>query len=274
MTVGVLFYAKNNGIYDYLKQAEVAAAMVRNIMKVPVGIVYDEKDDFENDKGLFDETIAVNFEEGNIRKYTDGNIYNYFNIDRLDCFEISPFDETIVLDTDYLVQNDTLNQLWGFQIPLLMNSATRQATQWEEGPLNEVIAIGYPKLYWFTACYFHKKDSFVRDFYELCKEIQINYAYYSATYGMGVKLIRNDFIVSIASHIIGGTSHRYIKPLPVEHINSWEDEILDIKYRRMTLCNPNDPWPVVLRNRNIHLVRKDQIENNHEKFLEIYNEQR
>lgn len=271
MTVGVLFYAKNNGVFDYLKQAEVASAMVRNIMKVPTAIVYDEKDNFKNDKGLFDETIPIDFDEGNIRKYAGGELYNYFNIDRIDCFKFTPFDETIVLDTDYLVQNDTLNQLWGFNIPILMNSQTRQATQWDEGPLNEVIAIGYPKLYWFTACYFQKNDPFVQDFYELCKEIQLNYAYYSATYGMGVKLIRNDFIVSIASHIIGGTAHRYIKPLPVEHINSWEDEILDIGDRRITLYNPEDPWPVLLRNRNIHLVKKDQIEKHYDTFMEIYN---
>jgi hypothetical protein len=268
MTKGVVFYAKNNGFFDYIAQAEVAALLVKHFMDVPVALICDKSETPDTDR--FDEIINIDFDAGNIRRYEDGKHHDYFNINRLDVFDITPFDETLVLDTDYLVQNRALDSIWGCSETMLMNSKARQATQWPEGLLNTVLGIGYPNMYWFTACYFKKHNPFVKEFYELAKEVQQNYKYYASVYGVGSKLVRNDYIMTITAHIIGGAAHNFIKPLPVQQINSWEDEIIALDYEKIVLNNPNDPWPVVLHGQNLHLIQKQQIKQYQSRFEELY----
>ena len=65
------------------------------------------------------------FKNTNIRLYKDTSHtvknLSFYNVNRCDAYDLSPYDETILLDADYLILSNTLNQCWGHNNELMMN---------------------------------------------------------------------------------------------------------------------------------------------------------
>ena len=111
-TKGVLIFAKNNEQFNYIKQAEVAATMAKHFLDVPVSLITLETDYKDNTSAIWDKIIYLDdVEIVNGR----GVIVNgkreqitWYNLDRLLAYDLSPYDETILIDSDYLIQNSIL----------------------------------------------------------------------------------------------------------------------------------------------------------------------
>ena len=110
-TKGVLLFANNNLDFNYVKQAVVCAALAKHYLNVPVALITN-KDELTDDVSIFDHIVDYkSTAEANIRPfYIDGKPkkIQWHNIDRLLAYDLSPFDETLLLDTDYIIQNDVL----------------------------------------------------------------------------------------------------------------------------------------------------------------------
>jgi hypothetical protein len=68
--------------------------------------------------------------------------------------------------------------------------------------------------YWAT-CVFFRKSTESRLFFDLTKHIQENWNHYRITYGITTSLFRNDFVFSIAAHMLNGfSSNNYVSKFP------------------------------------------------------------
>ena len=269
---GVLLFAKNNPDFNYIKQAKVSATLAKHYLNVPVALV-TPKDECDEDISLFDHVIdwKDKVEEINTRPmYIDGKFkkVSWHNLDRLTAYDVSPFDETILIDSDYLIQNDVLNSVWGSNAPMLMNTHTRIPSEHQQHIYELVIEDGFPKVHWFTVMYFRKCKE-TQDWFEVAKYVKENYDFYKKTFRIPYAYYRNDITASIASHIIGGFRDDYIKSLPARQINSFNTEHI-LQVAKDKIIVNTDTIPVLLKNTNVHCLNKHEIERNYDKFMEIY----
>ena len=271
-TKGVLIFAKNNEQFNYIKQANVAATMAKYFLDVPVSLITLETDYKDNTSDIWDKVIYLDdVEVVNGR----GVIVNgkreqitWYNLDRLLAYDLSPYDETILIDGDYLIQNSVLSNVWGSVEPMLMNTASRVPSKQQEHIYEKVITDGYPSIHWFTVCYFRKCEQ-TEQWFTLAKEVKENNDFYSTTFGSPYTFYRNDITAAIASHVMNGYTDGWIKSLPTRQINSYAPEnIIDINKGSVTLNTSEGP--VRLKDTNVHLLNKLEIENNYDRFMELY----
>ena len=268
---GVLLFANNNSDFNYVKQAVIAATLAKYYLKVPVALITN-KDELTDDVSIFDHVVDYkSTAEANIRPfYIDGKPkqIQWHNLDRLLAYDLSPFDETILIDTDYLIQNDVLGQVWGNNNPMLMNTGTRVPAGEQEHVGEKVIADGFPLVHWFTVMYFKKCEEALQ-WFEFAKFVKENHNFYKKMFRSPYYYYRNDITAAITSHILGGFEDGYMKPLPVRQINSYPPEsILQIGIGKIVLST--DEHPVLLKDTNVHVVNKGEIEKHYDRFLELY----
>ena len=119
MTKGVLLFASNNKSIDYVKQAIFLAKRISKYMDLPTSIVTDTDTDirsmYPNDVDVFDYVIHSNDMNRNStnKRYADGDFSDktlkFNNKNRASAYDLTPYDSTIVMDTDYIISNDLLN---------------------------------------------------------------------------------------------------------------------------------------------------------------------
>jgi len=275
-TKGLIIFAKNNEQFNYIKQAEVAATMAKHFLDIPVSLITLEADYNDNtlynasdvwDKVIYLDNVEVVNGRGVIINGKREQI-TWYNLDRLLAYDLSPYDETILIDSDYLIQNSVLNNVWGNVEPMLMNINSRLPGKQQEHIYEKVITDGYPSIHWFTVCYFRKCEQ-TEQWFTLAKEIKENNDFYSTTYNSPYTFYRNDITAAIASHIMNGYTDGWLKPLPTRQINSYPPEsVIDINKGSITINTTEGP--VRLKDTNIHLLNKFEIEKNYDRFIELY----
>lgn len=205
MTQGFLVFAHNNEQIDYGLLALAQAKRIKKILNKPVSIVLDEKTEislinqYPNCKDYFDHIIRSESLSTQTKRYGDGaNQLTFHNADRTAAYDLSPYDETIVIDGDVLIQTDNLNKLWNNSEELLVCD---KCTDINGELVNEFkwISDKSIKFYWATVFYFRKTD-YTKIFFNYCRYIKQMYGWMSHVYEIPNTPIRNDFIWSIALH--------------------------------------------------------------------------
>ena len=171
-TKGILIFAKNNQQFNYIKQAEVAAAMAKFYLGKPVTLITVEEEYKNNQSKIWDQVIFldnVHIEENTRAVYIENKAEKntWYNLDRLLAYDLSPYDETILIDGDYLIQNGRLNEVWENVEPMLMNIDSRLPAKQQEHIYEKVITDGYQPVHWFTVCFFRKCTSTIKHFCQL-----------------------------------------------------------------------------------------------------------
>lgn len=271
-TKGLLIFAKNNEQFNYIKQAEVAATMAKHYLDVPVSLITIEEDYKDNTSDIWDKVIYLNdIEVVNGRGvYVEGKRQDitWYNLDRLLAYDLTPYDETILIDSDYLIQNSLLNNVWNNVEPMLMNTTSRTPAKHQEHIYEKVITDGYPNIHWFTVCYFRKCEE-ASEWFTVAKEIKENNDFYTTTFNSPYTFYRNDLTAAIASHIVNGHTDGWMKPLPTRQINSYAPEsIIEVNKGSITLNTGEGP--VRLKDTNVHLLNKFEIEKHYDRFIELY----
>ena len=196
MSKGVVIFAFNNELIDYEKIANLNAAMIKYNMDVPVHIITD-----------------VGQTAPGKRHYRDYNqILSFNNSLRWDAFTLSPFDETLVLDADYLIMNNRLNAIWGSRNELMLNTDIVPLFKDEFIEHTRLSDFGI-KMAWATAIYF-KKTELVEHFFTIMKHVYENYTYYRQVYEFHGDLYRNDFAASISRHMLNNFTENTMVDIP------------------------------------------------------------
>lgn len=210
MSRGALIFAQNNSEIDYTKLAVFAALRIERYLNIPVSIVTDSKEWLLKSqplaRELFDRIIPLNVDTIQTKKFFDGTLTSktltWKNLSRVDCYELSPYDETLVIDSDYVVSSKNLSKIWKSKYDFLIYKDSFDLAQWRDiRSFNYINQLSIP-FYWATVFYF-KKTSYTRAFFNIIQHIRENYAYYRVLYNIDSTVFRNDFAFSIAISIMG-----------------------------------------------------------------------
>lgn len=292
MSRGVVIYGINNDRVDYIQLAVMCAAFIKkNMPGVDIHLITDAGSKTHQDsKGCWsvDEhftsfTVLPESEAlfDNTRTYKDTRYYHveskFKNESRSLVYDLSPFDETLLVDCDFLITNPVLNCCWGSVNDIMMN---KQAVRLLHQPLNDAEVRLGPfgiTMYWATLIYF-KKCKKAERLFRLVEHIKENWSFYCLTYEMPGRLYRNDYAFSIAIHILDGFKEGdYVASLPdpVLLTSADTDQFYDIKSPtelRFFANDQKDTWKFYvskLRNLNVHCMNKISLLNNMPEIMEV-----
>lgn len=202
MTRGALIFAFNNEKTDYVKMAAWSADRIRRHLNLPVAVVTDC-----NDNGRlqnFDEVIFAPSVTGGTRWFEDyASTVTWNNAGRVDAYNLTPWDETLVLDADYVICSSVLNSLWGTDSDFLCHKNAWDAKNGNmlEG-LNTFGRLNMP-MWWATVMCFRKSNT-AQYIFDAMTMVQQNWQHYRDLYHIDRATYRNDFALSIALGIISG----------------------------------------------------------------------
>ena len=211
MSKGVLLFAHNNSEIDYAKLAVFAANRAKQFLDVPVSVVTDDPSIFDNlDKDVFDQIITFdNVIASNFKYYADGagksSRLKWMNASRYSAYELSPYDDTLVIDVDYIINSSTLSYCWDQPHDFLIYQKGFDIARWRN--VDEFTRVGENGVpfYWATVFFFRKTEN-TELLFTLINHIKSNWTYYKLVYQIHSTNFRNDFAFSIAIHMLNGFS--------------------------------------------------------------------
>jgi len=284
-------FAHNNEEIDYLRLAILNAKLIQKNTGIKnITVVTDPHSLKHNEKTLGKKFIksAINnlivvekdkkFKQKNIRLYKDtshaSKYLPFYNVNRCDAYDISPYDETILLDADYLILSDTLNHCWGHNNELMMNWKFQDIMYERKDPtLDRLYDMGIT-MYWATVVYFRKTE-YVESFFNIVKHVRNNPQYYKDLYKWQGTLYRNDYSFSIAAHMMSGFVDKGIPQLPTTLYKSFDtDDIhsaVDKNTIIMYLEKPRSPGDFMLtkwQGIDLHIMNKWAINRISEELLD------
>jgi hypothetical protein len=234
MTRGVLIFAQNNSDIDYVQIAIFSAKQVKKHLNVPVTLITENREYFlatyPDELSLFDNIIDVESEFSQKKQFNDGSLtskmLHWKNFSRSDCYDISPYDETIVIDADFVINSDTLSKVWAAPTDFAIYKTSYDLAQWRDNKAFKYINQTSAPFYWATVFYFRKSDT-TSAFFTLIQHIRQNWQYYKSLYSIDTNTFRNDFAFSIAIHIFnGGIDGDFATPLPGKLYYTMDKDVL------------------------------------------------
>ena len=255
---GVVVFAFNTQV-DYVSIADITSKLIAHNLKLPVTLItdHDAAPKFE-----YDRVIRVD-PQGSTYKSSDMNL-EWRNFGRYLAYELSPYDETILLDTDYLVLDDSLLKLfdaeWDYKL-MHHNSD-------EVGPSYEIMGNTSLPFIWATVVLFRKSPK-AKMLFDLVGKIQRNYNYYRLLYNIREGNYRNDYAFAIANIILNGYSIDEHKGIPWKMFTlTGSLERLEVNQNRIAVHFVSKP-PLLVYRQNIHVMDKAYLETEHfKKFVE------
>ena len=202
MTIGALIFAFNNEKTDYVSMAAWNAANIRRHLGIPVAVVTDA-DPRDPRVSRFDQVITANAASGGTRWFEDyqGNV-TWYNAGRTDAFDLTPWDQTLVLDADYVVASDNLKQILTSSKEFLCFRKSYDLTRPMDPFLNTFGRGRFP-MWWATVMMFRKTNR-AQFIFDSMKMIKANWQHYVDLYGIESTTYRNDYALSIALGIVYG----------------------------------------------------------------------
>lgn len=268
MSKGVLLIANNNSQIDYVKQSFYLASRIHKFLDVPVSIVTNSPGYLYKcfDSSIFDNVIKVNEEDNNRRILFDGEYSQktvlWQNKSRINAFDLTPYDQTLLIDTDFILNNDLLKSVFDSPNNFMIYKESYDLSQVRNtSEFNTVSDTGID-FYWATAVYFTKTEE-NKTFFNLVKHIQQEWDHYVRIYRLSSSTYRNDYAFSIAIHIMNGFQQgSFAKKLPGKLYYTTDKDLL-IKHQDTAMTflvgkedRPGDYTLLKTDNLNVHVMNK------------------
>ncbi len=292
MSKGLLYYAHNNPEIDYLKLACVSCAMAKyNLGIENITVVTDSNSLEYTSKNIDVDKYIPNiiltdkdpeFKAKNFRNYRDTNhtvkTLSFYNANRCDAYQVSPYDQTIILDVDYLIMSDTLNNCWDHKNELMLHHEVQDIQFKRENTWRRVDDTGIT-MYWATVVYF-QKTNYTESFFNIVKHVKENWAFYKDLYNIPGTLYRNDFSFSVAAHVMNGFQSEAQEQLPIEKMYKtfdWDDihtinDINDITLFIEKVRTNADFHLCRWKDVDLHIMNKWALQRHADTLLEMYYE--
>ena len=210
MSKGAFLIARNNGHIDYVKQAVFLAKRIKKYLDIPVTVATDSVDYLKNsfDAKVFDQIIFLEYtKESNMRYFFDGTLSktpaSFKNNNRASVYNLTPYDETLLMDTDYIISNDLLKSCFTSSSDFLVYKKSNDIAKVRDESEFDKISDTSVDFYWATVVFFRKTD-INKTFFDLVAHIEQEWNHYRRVYQITSSLFRNDFAFSIAIHIMNG----------------------------------------------------------------------
>ena len=200
MTTGALIFAFNNEQTDYLSMAAWSAKNIHRHLGIPVAVVTD----YENPLGDFDYVINTQAHGGGQRYFSDYDTnVTWHNTNRMDAYQLSPWDQTLVLDADYVVASDQLRTVLNSRQDFMCYRRS-----WDVTGLQTFEDLNYfgnhrMPMWWATVMMFRRSTA-AELLFDSMQMIRDNWTHYRNLYKNPVATYRNDHALSIALNTLNG----------------------------------------------------------------------
>lgn len=195
MTRGALLFAFNSK-FNYYAMAEATAKRINHFLDLPVTVITDEESAASAGAYTFDKVITVSPDKNNIR---DWGVW--INKGRYQAFELSPYNETILLDTDYMVNSSRLLSTFDFPTDFCCHNATSFMMQ--PNAAQELLSVYSFTTLWATVIKFSKTRR-AEQIFKCLEMVQKNFDHYASIHGFVSSTFRNDYALTLALRMVNG----------------------------------------------------------------------
>ncbi len=230
---GAFLIASNNMHIDYVKQAVFLAGRIKKYLDLPTTILTDAVDYLNDvyDPTVFDRIIPLNPSGAtNEKLFFDGSMYQrqaiFNNRSRSKVYDLTPYEQTLLLDTDYIISNNLLKSCFTSEDDFSIYKNSTDVAQVRNEKEFEFISDTSVDFYWAT-CIFFRKNPVNKVFFDLVQHIEQEWDHYRRVYQITSTLFRNDFAFSIAIHIMNGFQKgTFAKEMPGKMMYTTDRDIL------------------------------------------------
>lgn len=276
MTRGVLIFAHNNRAIDYAHMAMIAGGLAKKNLSVPVSLVTDSSTiDWTKTNGTYDK-LQLTFDKiieverpqtDNMRNLHDGvhsKSVPFVNSNRSNAWKLTPYDKTLLIDSDYLIFSDRLNSYWDVEEDVMISKGMLDIyDQKRLGYLDRYVSETGVHMYWATNVMFTKSE-YSKTFFNLVDSIRQNYQFYADLFRFGSIQFRNDIAFSVAKHILDGYNTDTNNSLPPV-LTAIDKDVLysvDNTGKLTFLISPmgtDNYFAAAIKNTDIHVMNKQSI---------------
>jgi hypothetical protein len=244
MTAGVLIFAYNNDCIDYLSMAHWSAKNIERHLGLPTHIVTG------------DPPIGTN-----CRHFTDVGTVEWHNLNRMDAYRITPFDQTLVLDADYIVASNQLKTILDCNQNFMCHRTAYDVTGLQTfDDLNVFGQYRFP-MWWATVMMFRRSRQ-AQIIFDCMTMIRDNWTHYRNLYSNNIATYRNDHALSIALNIENGHTLTTIDiPWTLASLTP-EHQLTQLRqdhYRVNFVTADKQPRWIELNSQDFHAMGKQQL---------------
>ncbi len=269
MSRGVVIFAHNNKNIDYVKMSAYSASRVNKHLGLPVTLITDDKSEYSQYQNNFDKIIAIKSEESNQKKrFNDGMqsfVDSWNNKTRNSVYDLTPYDETLVIDSDFIINTDRLKNFWGTSLDFLIYDKSFDLADWRDNLEFRYINNYSIKFYWATVFFFRKTDK-TKMLFSLIEHIKENWNYYVRLYQLSNNKFRNDFAFSMAIHMMNGfTDGDFVGTFPNNICYCLDKDVLiNHKDNKMIFLfkkreNISEYVPLMISDLDVHVMNKNSL---------------
>jgi hypothetical protein len=208
MTTGALIFAFDNESTDYITMASWSARNIRRHLNIPTAIVTDANPRDPRLSGS-DQVIPATASAGGTRWFEDYQAtVTWHNAGRTNAYTLSPWDQTLVLDADYVVASDQLKTVLDSNQEFLAHASAYDITSTNNfSGLNNYGEYHMP-MSWATVMMF-RRSTHAELIFDCMQMIRDNWRHYKDLYRIAGPTYRNDHALSIALNIVNGQTLEY-----------------------------------------------------------------
>jgi len=247
---GVVLFAYNTIEIDYVSIADANARLITKHLNLPVTLVtdLDSKPHFKYDKVIRIENTLDNFRNINFTKQA------WRNGGRSRAYDLSPYDLTVLLDSDYLILDNSLSKL----LKQSFDYKLQHTSYSEDGELYSRMGPNYSLPFVWATCVIFRKTGLSKEFFDLVQRIERNYSYYKTLF-KAQGTFRNDHAFTMADIILNGYTWEGSRSMPTK-IFTVEHDIESIEIKNNLLIIKHKDHAVVSPRQNIHIMDKQYLQ--------------
>lgn len=247
---GIVAFAISTATTDYESIAQQTVELASRVLDLPYTLITK------------DHMAYMNWH--NYRHDVDlGHEVEWKNFGRNLCYELSPYDETLVIDVDYVVQDTGLLKIFDLPWDYLLQ---RQARSLNDEYVPAVMGAHSLPYVWATVFAF-RKTSRAKAFFDLVQRIEANYHYYRELFNVESRSYRNDYAFAMADTILNGFAVSDISiPGPMLNILQPIDSIM-LKGNQVVIKDKQTAY--VVPKMNMHVMGKAYLQSDN--FKEFIN---
>jgi hypothetical protein len=181
---GIVAFATNTKTTDYLAIASRTLRLASHVLKLPHTLITDaSQQNWTNHRYDIDRCEFVEWK----------------NVGRHTAYNLTPYEETLVIDVDYVVQDDSLLKIFELDWDYLLQ---RHSHTFEQTYPNSMGPHSLPFV-WATVFAFRKTNR-SQQYFSLVDRVQKNYTYYRELFNLQERNYRNDYAFAIADIVLNG----------------------------------------------------------------------
>lgn len=242
---GVVLFANNTETVEYTAIARRSQQLIEHYLQLPVTILTSDSEKknsrYNLDTGLFE---------------------NWNNQKRYLAYELSPYDQTILLDCDYLVLDNNLLTI----LDTIQDYKIVRHNRYLNGSAVHTMGRYSIPYLWATIVAFEKSTR-AKMLFEFVGRIERNYTYYQQLYNITATNFRNDYAFTIADLVLNGYTQdiqNYI-PWTMLSISDTIDSMI-LQDNKITIKSNDRAW--VLPKQSLHVMSKAWLQSKQfEKFI-------